>query len=430
MNKKINVLIFPCGAENALEVLLALKDVVNIEIFGASGRSDHGEFVYKNYISSVPFINDVNFVEALNGIVDRFQIDIIFPTHDDVVVKLAQHEQEIKAKVLVHGLHQAEVTRSKRKTYETFKDFDFCPKVFTHRDEVDEFPVFAKPDNGQGGKGARLIEDKSQWESGQIFDEQLVFTEYLPGMELTVDCFTASNGVVKFIGPRLRERVTNGISTRSSAVALTQEIEFMARSISDKLRLNGLWYFQVKKNAKGEFKLLEVSLRVAGTMNLFRARGVNLPLLAIYNAMNYEVSILENSFEIVVDRALINRYQHNIHFDNIYIDFDDTITKDNWVNEEVLSFLYYSKGQGKRIVLITKHAKNIYATLEELCIHSRIFDEIIVLNPNQRKSTFIPLGEASVFIDNAFAERQDVFKNCNIPVFDVDAIQVLMNKKN
>ena len=38
--------------------------------------------------------------------------------------------------------------------------------------------------------------------------------------------------------------------------------------------------------------------------------------------------------------------------------------------------------------------------------------------------------EKAIFIDNAYQERAQVYKNHNIPVFDVDGIEVLMDWRN
>ena len=40
---KWNVLIFPAGAENALEIYEALRYNLNVEVFGASGKKDFAE---------------------------------------------------------------------------------------------------------------------------------------------------------------------------------------------------------------------------------------------------------------------------------------------------------------------------------------------------------------------------------------------------
>lgn len=429
MNKKINVLVFPCGAENALEIHLALKDVVNINLIGASSREDHGDFVFKNYIGNMPYITDNKFVEILNEIIDKNNIDIILPTHDDIVLFLAENEIIINSKIAIPGLEQAIICRSKRKTYELFKNENFCPDFFYKLNDIKTYPVFAKPDTGQGGKGAKLINEKDNFEINNDFLKLNVITEYLPGDEITVDCFSDKNNELRFVGPRKRDRIFSGISVKSSIIQLTDEIENIAININSKMKMNGLWYFQLKKDSNGCYKLLEISVRTSGTMNLYRGLGINFPLLTVYNLMGFEVQLIKNDFFLEVDRALFNRYRHNLEYEIIYLDFDDTVTKNNQVNPFVMMFIYNAINNNKKIKLITKHEKNLKQTLFNLSISENLFEELIHLKSYEKKVDYIVEKEKSIFIDNAFSERVEVQKQLNIPVFDVDAIAILINWK-
>ena len=77
---KINVLIFPAGEINSIELHDALSTCVNVELWGASSIERHGSYVFKNYISSVHLINESNFFEKFNQILSDKKIDVIFPT--------------------------------------------------------------------------------------------------------------------------------------------------------------------------------------------------------------------------------------------------------------------------------------------------------------------------------------------------------------
>jgi hypothetical protein len=429
MDKSINVLVFPCGAENGIEIHQALKDVVNIKLFGASGKDDHGRFVYERYIGNLPYINSDNFVDFLNQIIFEHKIDIIIPTHDDVVVKLAKEQNNINSTIAIPGLEQALICRSKKKTYNLFSNFSFCPKLYSSLPKPENFPIFAKPDEGQGGKGVVLINTENAY---LINDESLrdyVLCEFLPGVELTIDCFTDRHGKLRFVGPRKRERIFGGISTRTSTVDLTPEINQIANEINYNLKMNGLWYFQVKQDINNVFKLMEISVRTSGSMNLYRALGINFPLLTIYNALGYDISILKNNYILRVDRFLKNRYEADFFYDTIYIDFDDTIIKNGHVNSEVMMFLYNAKMFNKKIILITKHENDLDVTLESFSIHKGIFNEIIHIKMKDAKYKHIRNKQTSIFIDNSFIERFEVKKELGIPVFDVDAIDSLINWK-
>lgn len=429
MDRKINVLIYPCGAENGLEILLALKDVVNIRVFGASGKMDHGAFVFENYIPNAPYINESDFLVRLNRIIETNNIDIIFSTHDDVALELLRNQEKIKAKVAGSGFQQALICRSKQKTYEVFASEDFCPTVYPDPDLVEVYPVFAKPDKGQGGRGARAIYSKNDLKDIFNSKSDFVVTELLEGEELTIDCFSDRHGRLRFVGPRTRGRILAGISVNSKTVPLTREIERIATSIHKKLSLRGLWYFQVKKDNQGAYKLLEVSIRASGTMNLYRGLGINFPLLTIYDLMGYEVEVISNDFDLEVDRAFINRYKHTIDYNLVYLDFDDTVTKNGKVNPFVMMFVYNVINQGKRIRLITKHEHDLHKTFEILGISKRLFEEVIHIGKSENKVDHISEIEKAIFIDNSFSERMQVKSRYDIPVFDVDAISTLINWK-
>ena len=67
MVKKINVLVFPCGSEIGLEVHRSLEYSAHVELVGANSVEDHGKFLYKNYISDLPFYDDPSFVSKLKA---------------------------------------------------------------------------------------------------------------------------------------------------------------------------------------------------------------------------------------------------------------------------------------------------------------------------------------------------------------------------
>ena len=109
--QKINVLIFPCGSENALEIYKSLHRSIHTNIFGASSIDDIGSLVYKNYIGNDPFISDKSFNEYFINLIKTYKIDIIFATHDTVQEYLSQNNFNA---YLVNGNKETnEITRNK-----------------------------------------------------------------------------------------------------------------------------------------------------------------------------------------------------------------------------------------------------------------------------------------------------------------------------
>lgn len=153
---KKNVLVFPCGSEIGLEVNRALANSIHFELFGANSVDDHGKFVYKNYIDNLPFVDSSDFITELNRIIDSNSIDLIVPTHDSVVLKLAKFSHLINTEIISSPLETCAVSRSKGKTYDLFTDLIATPIVFSEYDHF-EFPLFLKPDVGQGSKGTYKV---------------------------------------------------------------------------------------------------------------------------------------------------------------------------------------------------------------------------------------------------------------------------------
>jgi hypothetical protein len=423
----VRVLVFPCGAENALELHDALSQSVNVEVWGASSRDDHGRYVFRNYVGGIPYIQSAEFLPAFGEVLRCREIDAVFPTHDTVAEFFANHRSEIPCRVVMGDGETAKLCREKRRIHQLFEDCPFSPRTYARLEGVDSYPVFLKPNIGEGGRNTRCAATREEAAHAMALDADLIIVEYLPGEELTVDCFTDRHGVLRFAGPRVRKRVFYGISVNSTSVPLTEEIRAIGKEINRRLRFRGPWFFQVKEAADGRSKLMEVSTRTAGTMCLYRQRGVNIPLLSVYDAMDMDVEIMPNDFTVEVDRALFNRFKLGLDYDTIYLDFDDTLVCRGEVNRYVLLLLYQAAQQGKTVHLLTRHDGDIHQSLAQAKIHPGLFTSIQTLNWQKEKFELMRPGGKAIFIDNAFAERKKVKSQTGMPVFDVDAVPSLLD---
>ncbi len=426
-DKKINVLIFPAGAENALEIYYSLRYNLHLAVFGASGKPDHAGFIYPSdhYIEGNFYITSPSFLDDFNLLLKEYKIDIVIPTHDTIALYMAENQHLIRAKILVSDSQTARLCREKRLTYALMAGYDFCPQIYNGPQDIPAFPVFLKPNRGEGSKATSIAQSMDEVILRTTADPEMLICEYLPGQELTVDCFTNRKHELLFVGPRTRKRVQMGISFHSESVNLTEEIQKIADIINSKMELRGAWFFQVKQDRDEHYKLLEISARQAGTMALYRQVGVNFALLSVFDALDLDVSILKNQLDIQLDRCLHNRYHFNYEYEDVYIDFDDTIIVNGKVNDLLMQYLYQAANSGIKLHLITKHELNITQTLKAYRIAENLFDEIISLSPAENKSDHINPGKA-IFIDNHFSERKKISETFGIPVFDVDAIECLI----
>ena len=417
----INVLVFPAGEINSIELHDALATCVNINVFGASSIDRHGSYVFANYESGLPMITAPDFYEKFNALLAKWNIDVIFPPHETVATVFADNADKINAKIITADKRTSAICRDKAKTYAALAGCDFVPRTF---DRIESYPVFIKPKESQGGVGAKLI--KSAGDIPDVDLSEYVICEYLPGAEYTVDCLTDKDGNLRVVSPRSRARLMAGVSMAGETRELTPEIEHIATEINNRMKFMGLWWFQIKQDSSGKWKLLEISTRCAGTMALTRVRGINLPLLSVYTAMGYDISVEPNPYNVKMDSSLIRRYRIDYDYDTVYFDFDDTLIVRGRVNLKAIWFLYQCQNYGKRVVLITKHEHELRDSMKKYHIDAGLFDEIIHIAPDANKAEYIDANRA-IFIDNMYKERSAVYKTHKIPVFDVDGLDVLMD---
>ena len=424
----LNVLIFPAGSEIGLEILNSLKFYKLIHVVGGTSTKDHSSFVYENLIEDIPFIDAPDFIQKFNAALLEYQIDFIYPAHDSVGLFLTQHLDELEAKVITSPLETVEICRSKKKTYEVFSDCEFVPVTFASADDITEYPIFVKPSVGQGSNGATKVHSREELDFLISHGEELVLCEYLQGEEYTIDCFTDKDGVLRVVRKRVRARIKSGISVNSKKQECEPAIYEIAQEMNRRLTFSGAWFFQLKQNAQGEYRLLEISPRIPGTMGLSRNQGINFPLLSIYVAQGMPVDVLPHDYDIEVDRAFINRYFISQTYDTVYLDLDDTLVFQDRVNEWLMLYLYQLVNAGKRIVLLTKHNRDVHQTLSRHKISEKLFDKIIHLDPSEDKYQYVD-DKNSIFIDDSFKERKDIRSHCKINVFDLDEVEALIDWK-
>ncbi len=420
------VLVFPGGTEIGIEINRSLRFVWNIEIFSAgSAVSNHAPYVFKNHFN-IPSIHEKDWIGRLKEVVCKNEIDFIYPAYDDVLLALMEHEDQLQARVVASPLETCKVTRFKSSTYRLLADIVPTPSIYRSADRVTEFPIFTKPNRGQGSEGTIKVDNESELKYVTTKFPDHLLTEYLPGDEYTVDCFTDRELGLLYVGGRRRIRTKNGISYASEHASDDLFLEY-AKAISSRLEFHGAWFYQLKRDRNGSLKLLEVAPRIAGTMALHRVTGINFPLLSIYEQDRIPITINPNRFTVRIDRCLSNHYQHDLQYRSVYVDLDDTLVVKENVNTLLVRFLFQAINSGKQITLLTRAQDNFHERLKKLRIFE-LFDDIVQVKPGQEKAEFIGNPD-SIFIDDSFRERMSVAEKTGIPTFDCSMVEMLIDEK-
>ncbi len=423
-----NVLVFPGGMENGIEIYNSLKHCKEVSLFSASSAVPNQAFFLYQDNHIVRDVREKGWVEDLNRVVDICQIDVIYPANSFVIDALFEKRHEIHTSILLPDEQVLRITRSKKLTLQTLRDTLPVPRVYASATEPDKFPLFAKLDKGYGAQGARILQNKQ--EADAIDFSKFVVQEFLPGKEYTVDCLSDNDGNLLFAAGRERSRIRMATSMHAEPL-LPQTDEYFrlcARKILKKIKISGAWFFQMKADAEGNLKLLEIDVRIAGTMCYHRCYGVNFALLGLYLFFGLPVSVCPNKPKLVLDRALCNRYLLDYEYENVYIDLDDTIISKGHINTDIIKFLYQCVNKKKKIILLSKHlGENKTAYLKKWRIES-LFDQVIWLKEKDKKYKYITKSK-SIYIDDSFSQRQEVAAQLNIPTFDASMTECLFDER-
>ncbi|MDK4742754.1 ATP-grasp domain-containing protein [Rhizobium sp. CNPSo 3464] len=415
------VLVVPAGTEIGHEVYESLRYSKHWELVGANAVRDHSEVTFPKMHFGLPFVDHNNFVHAVQSLVKEQNIEFVVPAHDEAIFKLSG--QLTGAVFVGPHLELSELLRFKSKILMSLRDYIPVPAGVGDRPT---FPIFAKPDRGQGSRGARIVRNEQELTLVRKAEEPMLLQEFLPGPELTIDCFSSPNHEVIYCTARKRDRVSSGIATRMQMVEEPLFLEYAA-IISRELKISGAWFFQVKQDAYGVYKLLEVANRIAGSSGFQRAIGINLMDAWLHQISGREVSFIKPLIDtLIYDRALYARMKLQRKVKNIYVDFDDTLifNKGAAVHHRLIGLLYAFKiTKGVPLTLVTRHNGEIDAQLRRMGLIG-LFDDVVHLKNGEKKSSYIN-PDGAVFIDDAFSERKEVGSLPGVICLPPESIEML-----
>lgn len=422
-----NIFVFPCGSEIALEVARSLEGDRHFHLIGGASVKDHGRFVFDDIVQDVPWIDSDDFVPYIKKIVAEWKVDLVYPATDMAIVVLKRAEKELGVPVVSSQLETAEVCLSKRKTYDALKGVVRLPEIFDPNASL-PYPVFAKPEIGHSSRGTAVLRSKAEKDDFLSKNSNVLLLELLTGEEYTVDCFTDRKGQLLFSGARVRNRVSNGISVGTYPVPNECRAEFssIASRINQTMQMRGAWFVQLKRNRSGELTLLEVAARFGGSSGLYRGLGVNFAMLSIWDALGFDVSVVPNDFGIEMDRALDNRYKLCIGFDEIFLDYDDTIVMSatGKINPKVMQLVFSCINRNVKVTVLSRHRGDLVAELKAHKIDG-LFTRVIHIPEDADKTAYID-NKKAVFVDDSYAERANVLRETGLPVFGLDMIDALI----
>jgi carbamoyl-phosphate synthase large subunit len=251
----------------------------------------------------IPEANDYTFIEKLFKIVRTHKVNVLMPSSGFDIYPYSENRKELEeigATAIVSDREKLEICRDKMLTFQTLSERFTLPFTTADSNKITSFPVLAKPRFGKGSKGIVKVDDESDLKYIMSKRDDLVFQEFLPGTEYTIDVLSNLDGKPLMAVPRIRMQTKAGISTKGK-VLTDFALQAECMEIAEHIGIRGPCCMQMKESCDGELKLIEVNPRMGGGTIFTTLAGANFPVMLLDLIEGRQVSIPSVS-EITVIR--------------------------------------------------------------------------------------------------------------------------------
>lgn len=258
-----------------------------------------------SYLSPGFFMCDINevipeadnnfFIDRLNEIVSKHGVNMLLPTSGFDIYPYSEFREQLMKRgtyPVVSDMDSLVICRDKMLTFERLsRKFDL-PFTTTDPCEIDSFPIVAKPRYGKGSRDIMRLDDSDDVKYVTSKMKDLIFQELLPGTEYTIDVLSDLEKKALLAVPRIRIQTKAGISTKGR-ILKNRKIEEECERIADFVGIRGPCCIQMKEDANGIVKLVEINPRMGGGTIFTTLAGANFPMMLIDMIENRKVQVPE-----------------------------------------------------------------------------------------------------------------------------------------
>lgn len=288
----MKVLITECGGPAAISIIKSFRDFdISIELCGIDCNQYAAGFKLCNEFFVCPKGCDESYIRFVQHMVATYKINLIVCAGEHDLYKLSENKDLLGCKLFISSPETIAICQNKLLFYEKCKEDFKLPRTFSGA-------IICKPITGSGSKGISIIDDTS-----------ILYQEYLPGKEYTVDVFCDEDSNMLVAVPRERLEIKSGISTKVK-ISFDSDLIEQSKKLCRYLRLVGASNIQFREDCTGCRKILEVNPRLAGGSAMSLLCGINFAesYMKIYSGVKQQ-HIFPTKDLVVV------RYYEELYFD-------------------------------------------------------------------------------------------------------------------
>jgi carbamoyl-phosphate synthase large subunit len=243
----------------------------------------------------------------LERVLVKEKIDMLISNVDPATVLHAMLKYEFTAAAFSSDARAVITCMSKNRTQ------DFCEAAeiaIIPRARINEFPQYAKPDEGSASVGAMLVRNEADREAILAKKIDYIFQTYVEGIEYTVDGYVTREGKILGISPRIRVQTLGGESIVTQTV-YDEQIAAAASSVIYKMGLTGPLTLQfIRRKADQALFLMEINPRFGGGVIASIEAGFDFPLMMIKELLGESQQCVERG-----KRLLMKRYFQEVFYE-------------------------------------------------------------------------------------------------------------------
>ena len=343
--KDITVLVSACGYQfmPALADCLKNNGERKVRIVGTDMNYDETILQMVDAFYQVPKAKDPSYCDVVLDICEKEKVDIILPTMSAELIPLLDNLNRFEEKgiiVSISNRHSIEVTNNKLNFYKFMRENNLPMVDFYQVNSVEDIKeAFKKLDypnksvcvkalESSGSRGIRIVDpSKSRYdiffnekpnsfyisyeELIEILSEkeeipEMVVMEAIPGEEFSVD-LVADHGKVLYMGARQSNTIIASIP-QTATLFEDKEAYKICEDVVRLLEIDGNADFDFKYDKDHHPILMEVNPRIAATMAIFKAGGMNLPYLRIKQLLGEELPECKMKLGVKMVRRYIDMF--------------------------------------------------------------------------------------------------------------------------
>ncbi|PPR11149.1 MAG: hypothetical protein CFH41_01250 [Alphaproteobacteria bacterium MarineAlpha11_Bin1] len=228
----------------------------------------------------IPLANAPGYSEALGVLCCEHKIDLLIPGVDEELPHMpAVADAAPETDILVPENTFVAQSMDKLESAHALQRLGVAAPITATMAEVEDFtfPCFAKPRQGRGSRGVRVLENREEAEAYRVLSgfpaRDILLQELLQGQEFTVMMAADRTGNLHAIVP-VEVDIKRGITIRARVV-MNKDVLAGCRAIHDVLKPSGCYNIQLMLMDGRRAMPFEINPRVSTTFCLGIAAGID-----------------------------------------------------------------------------------------------------------------------------------------------------------